>query len=380
MSSRHAPQNPWSVRWLAALAFVGVLSGGVAPVSAAEPPSLDSIIERASAEQPAIEDARGWSLAIDNDLFAPAQSDRDYTGGLGVTVSGAQTAEYWWSLDPLLRRLDSLVFTRDAEWSESRLHQGVQVGLMSFTPQDLAADEVRFEDRPYASLLFVSAARQYLAPDARSVRYSDLTFGILGLSLTSNLHAAIHKAVGSDAPRGYGHQIASGGEPTARYAIGGSTLRGRRLMLGPGLLETQTTWELSAGYLTEASYAVSARLGAINSPWWTFNPERVDYIVQPAPIARTDGRGLSEVYVWAGAKVRLRAYNAFLQGQFRDSDHVFASDEINHVIGEIWFGVTGQFAGGTQMSYAVRVQTSEVRDGLGRRDPVWAGVTISRGF
>lgn len=50
------------------------------------------------------------------------------------------------------------------------------------------------------------------------------------------------------------------------------------------------------------------------------------------------------------------------------------------MIGEVWFGVTNQFLGGTQMSYAVRYQTAEIRDGLGRRDPVWAGVTISHSF
>lgn len=260
------------------------------------------------------------------------------------------------------------------------MHQAVQTGWLSLTPQDLDAVEVDPGDRPYASLLFVSAVRQYVAPDARSVRYSDLTFGFLGLSQTSKLHSAIHKAVGSDTPRGYGHQISAGGEPTARYAIGGSTLRAQRLAFGSGLIEANTTWELSAGYLTEASYAVSTRLGAIDSPWWSFSPERADYIARPSPVIRGRGNGLNELYVWAGAKVRLRAYNAFLQGQFRDSDHTFAADQINHVIGEAWIGVTGQFFSGTQMSYAVRYQTAEIREGSGRRAPVWAGITISHSF
>jgi hypothetical protein len=365
---------------VAALVFAWVWSSAALPWSDDEPASLDTVIERATAAQSAIDEPRGWSLAIDNDLFAPTQSDRDYTGGLAVAVSGPQTARYWWSPDPILRNLDNLFLTRMLDSSGSRVDHAVQIGLMSFTPQNLAAADVQIEDRPYASLLFVTAARQYLAPDARSVRYSDLTLGILGLSFTSNLHNAIHKAVGSDAPRGYGHQISSGGEPTLRYAIGGSTLRAQRLALGTGMLEAQTSWELSAGYLTEASYAVSARLGAIHSPWWAFNPERVDYIAQPSPATSGRGGELREVYVWAGAKLRLRAYNAFLQGQFRDSDHRFSANEINHVIGELWLGVTAQFSGGTQMSYAVRLQTAEVQDGLGRRDPIWAGVTISKGF
>ena len=90
------------------------------------------------------------------------------------------------------------------------------------------------------------------------------------------------------------------------------------------------------GYLTEASYAVSTRFGAINSPWWTFAPERVDYLAQPTPLAPASADGSGEFYVWAGAKLRLRAYNAFLQGQFRDSVHTLSSSDVNHVIGEAW--------------------------------------------
>lgn len=380
MFPRQTPRIRRRARWIVALVAAGVSAGASAGNSVAPSPSVDRIIERASSPLTATEAGRGWSLAIDNDLFAPTQSDRDYTGGLGVTVSGAQTADYWWSLDPVLRSIDRFLLADAADLSNSSTHHAVQVGLVSFTPQDLRAEDVNFADRPYASLLFVTGARQYLAADSRSVRYSDVTLGLLGLSFTSNIHNAIHEAVGSDTARGYGHQISAGGEPTARYVTGGSKLRAQRLALGSRLLETKTTWELSAGYLTEASYAVSTRLGGINSPWWTFNPERVDYIAQPSPIARRQGGGLSELYVWAGAKVRLRAYNAFLQGQFRDSDHLLASSELNHVIGELWLGITGQFSSSTQMSYAVRYQTAEIRDGLGSRDPVWAGVTISHSF
>lgn len=378
MSPHHTTWSHRSLRRVAVLALLG-LAGAQADEPTEQTTSLDRLITEAASPQSAIDFGRGWSLAIDNDLFAPTQNDRDYTGGLAVTVSGPQTSDYWWSLDPALRSIDALLL-RDADWSDTRMHHAVQTGWLSFTPQDLDAVEVDPTDRPYASLLFVSAARQYVAPDARSVRYSDLTLGFLGLSLTSKLHDAIHDAVGSDTPRGYGHQISSGGEPTARYAIGGSKLRGQRLAFGSGLIEAKTTWELSAGYLTEASYAVSTRLGAIDSPWWSFSPERADYIARPSPVIRGRGNGLNELYVWAGAKVRLRGYNAFLQGQFRDSDHTLAADQINHVIGEAWIGVTGQFFSGTQLSYAVRYQTAEIREGSGRRDPVWAGITISHSF
>ncbi len=363
--------------WITAL----VAAVASAMASAEGPPesrALDGVIERAQSSPTLPEAGRGLSIAIDNDLFAPTGNDRDYTGGVGLTLSGPQTADYWWSLDPLLGPIDRVLLADRAAHGDSSIQHAVQVGYLSFTPQDLRAEQINFADRPYASLLFVTSARHYLAPDANSIRFSGLTLGALGLSFADNLQREVHHIVGGDEPRGYDHQISSGGEPTARYVTGGSRLGAQRLALGSRLLETKTTWELSAGYLTEASYSFAVRLGTINSPWWTFNPERVDYIAQPAPVARR--AGLSELYVWAGAKARLRAYNAFLQGQFRDSDHRFAASELNHAIGELWIGITGQFFGGTQMSYAVRYQTAEIRHGIGSRDPVWAGVTISHSF
>jgi hypothetical protein len=367
------------VRWLIALAAAGVSALAVAQGSAAEDTSaVDLLIKRAYSEPTTAATARGWSLAIDNDLFGPTQSDRDYTGGLGVSVSGPQTAGYWWSLDPLLRRIDRLVVGGHAR--NAAINHAVQLGWVSFTPQDLLAKDVNVGDRPYASMVFVTGARQYVAPDARSARYSDLTLGVLGLSLTSDVHKAVHRAVGSEVAQGYDHQISAGGEPTVRYVTGGSRLRAQRLTLGSRLVEAKTTWEMSAGYLTEMSYAFSTRLGNINSAWWTFNPERVDYIAQPSPVERRHTNGPRELYVWAGAKARLRAYNAFLQGQFRDSDHRLGASDLNHVIGEFWLGITARSSGGTQVSYAMRYQTAEIRDGLGSRDPVWAGLTISQSF
>jgi hypothetical protein len=354
---------------------VGAAAAATAGNAEPEAYAVARIIERAYASSHAND--RGWSLEIDNDLFALTQSDRDYTGGLGVTVHGPQTPEYRWSPDPLLARLDRLTVP-GAENVAAVLH-AVQVALIGFTPEDLRTTAVVPEDRPYAGLLFVTAARQYVTRDQRTIRYSELSVGALGLSLTSDLHDAVHDVVDSESPRGYDHQISAGGELTARYVTGGARLRGQRLVLGSRLLESKSNWELSAGYLTEASYAFSTRLGAIRSPWWSFNPERVDYIARPSPLAGTRS-GANELYVWAGAKLRLRAYNAFLQGQFRDSDHTFSHGELNQVIGEVWLGVTGQISSDTQVSYVMRYQTAEIRDGIGSRDPLWAGVTISHGF
>lgn len=364
------------------LAVAGVALALLATVRAsAEALTPDAGLDRADSEtlRSLSQPYGGWSLAVDNDLFTPRPKDRDYTGGFALTVSGPNTGRHWWSLDPALRQMDRAFLGRGAEFRRATIQHSAQIGLISFTPQDIARTDVLAEDRPYASLMYVTSARQYVDADERRMRHSGLTLGLLGLSLTSNIHDAIHQAVGSETPRGYANQISAGGEPTLRYVLSDSKLRDQRIALGSGLMETRTTSEVSLGYLTEASYAVSTRIGAINSPWWSFNPERADYITQPSAVARRRGGG-SELYFWAGAKLRLRAYNSFLQGQFRDSPHTFASNELRHVIGEAWIGLTGELGNGTTMSYAVRYQTAEIRRGVGRRDPMWAGVTLTHSF
>jgi hypothetical protein len=338
--------------------------------------TVEDIMRRAANTVP--DEVTGWSIALDNDLFGPAHTDRDYTGGLGVSVYGAPTAKYWWSLDRLLKYVDEPLFARSANWQDAQRLHAVQAGVVIFTPQDITSAAVVENDRPYASMLFVTSSRDYIAAGERGTRYSGLTLGVLGLRATTDLQEAVHKVIRSDDPRGSGNQISEGGELTARYFTGGSQLRAQRLAFGDKSIEAKTTWEMSAGYLTEASYSISTRFGVIDSPWWTFNPERVDYMVQPAPQAPANGR--SEMYFFAGAKVRLRAYNAFLQGQFRDSVHTISAGDLNYVIGEAWLGFATRLSGGTQISYAVRYETAEIRDGLANRSPVWGGVTISHSF
>ena len=339
--------------------------------------TLEQLVRHA-ASPPATE-ASSWSLVLDNDLFSPEGTDRDYTGGFAVALHGAQAARYWWSLDRILRLIDAPLFAGSAQWRSVSPVHGLQAGFMIFTPQNLASSAVIAGDRPYASLLFLSNARDYVEADERRSRYSGLTVGILGLHATTEVQAAVHRVMGDVQPHGSGNQISEGGELTARFLTGGSQLRAQRL-LGSKSAELKTTWEMSAGYLTEASYAVTARLGLIDSPWWTFNPERFDYISQPAPVAEPRAGSRGELYFWAGAKVRLRAYNAFLQGQFRDSAYTLGAGDINHVIGEAWLGVTSRLSNATQISYVVRYQTAEVRTAAGHRSPVWGGLTISHFF
>jgi len=313
-------------------------------------------------------------LQIDNDLFAGDEQDRDYTGGMGITMSGERARDGLLSLDPLLRKLDRA--SADGPIIEDEnVYYARQIGLMAFTPSDTLVTEVQPDDRPYASLLFLSNGRVRVDADERGVWTSSLTIGVLGLSVSESLHSAVHEVVGSERPRGYDHQISAGGEPTARYSLA----RQKLWIADPsGRVDVKTTVQGSVGFLTETSASISVRAGRFNSPWWAFAPELTDYM--SAPVPTESYRGGREMYVFAGARVKARAYNAFLQGQFRHSDVRYAADETRPLLAEAWVGVVTQILDQTQLSYALHYQTAELRDGPASRDALWGAVQLTHAF
>jgi hypothetical protein len=308
---------------------------------------------------------------IDNDLFAIRSLDRDYTGGLAITLSGTAARDGWLSLDPLLTRIDELF---EGAPSANARHAR-QIGLIAFTPSDIVSDEAQQADRPYASLLFASNGRVRVDADNRGAWSSSLTVGLLGLQLSESLHNAVHRAVGSEEPQGYNHQISDGGELTARYMLARQNL----WYADPtGHVEVKATVQGSVGFLTETSAAMSMRIGRLDTPWWSFAPELADYVAAPTP---KESFGFQwEMYFFAGARVTARAYNVFLQGQFRHSDVQYSYDEIEPIVAHAWIGILTQLFPNTELSYALYYQTAEVRDGKAARDAYWGTVQLAHSF
>jgi hypothetical protein len=319
-------------------------------------------------------DYTGFRLQLDNDLFARGGArDRDYTGGLAVTISGRSAQESRLSLDPALQSLDKLFIGERSNNSIERTAR--QLGVMVFTPKNTELTRAQPDDRPYASLVFIANGRIRVDPDKTSAWFTSFTIGALGLPVAETLHNAVHDAVGSIRPRGYDNQISAGGEPTARYNVA----RQKLWMSAPtSTLDVKTTVQASVGYLTETSASISVRAGRFSTPWWSFNPELTDYLAAPAPIAE-GSRARSDMFFFAGARVKARAYNAFLQGQFRHSEVRHSANEVEPLIAEAWVGFTSQ-VGQTQLSYTLNYQTAEVRSGPASRDYIWGALQISHRF
>jgi hypothetical protein len=322
-------------------------------------------------------DSRRWSAHVDDDLFAFTDRDRDYTGGVTFSLSGDDARGHPLSLARALAWADGA--SRFAAWRGAATTQGeaLELGLLLFTPQDLSAAQPLPDDRPYANLIYAASSQLGLDEERGAAFQSSLAIGVLGLPFAEALHRTVHKVLGSTEPRGYAHEISAGGEPTFMYAVSRYRLLRAGAYLGhPYSLRFGAGATL--GYLTEANIEITARTDA---PWWSSSTASGDYAGHPpigGPSLPTH-RG-PRVQLEAGAKIHLRLYNAFLEGQFRHSDVTFAPHELNPMLVDLWVGATTMLANGVSISYTIRHQTQEIATGRGARSFSWGSIGIAQQF
>ena len=323
----------------------------------------------------------GWDVAIDNDALPGSSNDRDYTGGVAVAFGGSRVADYLFSLNPILSGLNRLTRV-DNKFPQTSSRHLMQVGLILFTPEIDGTGVPASDDRPFANLLFLENSQFSTNVAGDRAYQSTLTLGILGSAVGEAVQNAVHRLGDLSVTGGYGNQISDGGELTARYAIvrqslllSGFTKRGK-------MIDLKYSVEGDIGYLTEASVTLAARWGQAASPWWRFAPSRSNYLPQslPMPRDRFQAPGRDNFFLWSAITVRARAYNAFLQGQFRDSEVTFSGNELNHILGEVSIGLNKGFGNTFDVSLSLHYQSNEIKNGTGSRNIRWAGLSIQRSF
>ena len=322
-----------------------------------------------------------WGVVVDNDALISATRDKDYTGGIAVNLSGRRIENYRVSLNPALSWLNRLVHVDDARLSRPRSHL-MQFGLMLFTPAIDSTGEVTPGDRPFANLLFVSNSQFWLDDSKDRAYQSSLTVGILGSAIGEAAQNAVHRVGDFSSQGDYGQQISDGGELTARYALSRQSLLLSRYTSSSKSFELKYLIEGDVGYLTQGSATLAARWGRTESPWWSFAPARSNYLPLSVPYAlgKAPGSKGRDFFFWGAITARARAYNAFLQGQFKDSEVTYSSGELNYILGEFSVGVTKQFGDAVAASFSFHYQTKEVKDGIGSRNIQWGGLTINKSF
>jgi hypothetical protein len=314
-----------------------------------------------------------WALALDNDVLAPGHRDQDYTYGFNFTYTGSKAKDLWFSLDKPLGGVDRFLGADNLS-SNKIVNHSIEAGLFGFTPEDIEVAEANPNDRPYASLIYLSSAREQIDIVNQVAWKTTLTVGLLGTGFAGNIQNGFHDVISGSEARGWDHEISDGGELTARYAIA------RQKYVGTIFdnMEIKSTLQASVGYLTEASWSLSIRDGKYHTPWSSFNPELASYGEKST--YTTSARPINEHYFWAGVAVKARAYNAFLQGQFRHSDVTYNNSELNPILIEAWVGYTFAFAEGYRISYVLRGHSSEIKEGAGDRNLVWGGLILAKTF
>lgn len=311
---------------------------------------------------------RGYSLYFDQDLLVPGTNDdRDYTMGLGFEVFEDQGPLYLFGgvIDSFGKALGFADLT-------GRVYQSWFFGSLTYTPDDIANPEPIFDDRPYASLLYL--ANKKVVADDDQVLGTELMIGMIGLDVSeqvqTSLHTGVRKRRGSVEPKdpqGWRYQISDGGEPTVRLRLA----RSHRLAAGDAW-DFAGGWEANLGFQTNASIGASLRAGDIASPFWglPYDPINRGAFV---PWLRSD-----EWYLWGAGRLRAVAYDALLQGQFRHSEVTVDPDDMRRLVWEGGVGLTKAWPG-FQVTFAVNAKAGDTTLAKAPDEHVWGGIYVSWG-
>jgi hypothetical protein len=314
---------------------------------------------------------RGIGLYLDQDLLTPLfNEDRDYTTGVAV--------EFFEEQHKLLYPMDKLAGwlgdTLDMHHARRTTRRSIMLGSISYTPDDLARRTPIRDDRPYSSLLYFANKR--VQADQRRAIGIEMRAGLLGTAVSREVQQALHQwwrdATDDDEPvdpRGWRHQISDGGEPTFRVRLSYSQL----------LAHAEGSWDLSGsahlnlGYQTNAGAGLALRVGKLRSAFWSLPWD---------PINRGNflpAQPHSEYYVWLAYNATAVAYDALLQGQFRDSEVTFNNDELNQLVHHAGLGLTLGWKP-VEITFAVNAKSAELDVGRADRSHVWGGMYFMFSF
>src|SRR5262245_26632080 len=175
----------------------------VAPLARAAEAESDPVFE------PLVTAEHGIAIHMDNDLFSGSGSDRDYSWGSTLTFASPKPGPVFAPVHALRRGLASLLPERPS----AAISRASQVGIIAMTPDGISEAGPRPEDRPYASLVYLTGAELRVAADGERARFTSFTLGVLGTGVAESLQRGVHSLYGGELPRGWSHQVSNGGEP-----------------------------------------------------------------------------------------------------------------------------------------------------------------------
>lgn len=377
----------WLVIILVVVAF-GVAAEEPQPQATPSPQATLPPAGWTAGKRAALPEASGAAIFLDQDSvlpwIAPWSGDQNYTMGLafhgfGKWVDRAGFTAPVKGLDWLFGLSKLHAHFRESQGMEYVEDHGLTFGNTAFTPKHLEiADPIR-DDRPYASLLFLTVSRATIDPYARRMIKTDVTFGMLGLNISKQVQTSIHtsrrkKHPGSLTPYdplGWPNQISNGGEPTLKY-----TATFLQNLSDSAAHDLTLHTEGSLGYYTNVAGGFAFRLGWLRTEFWTFNSNPISVANQAVGGAASKKKNIDkpELFLFAAGRGRAVVYNALLQGQFRDSNVTFDSTQMEHLVAEVEAGASAGWQG-LNVVAAVAHRSPEYSVGE-TRSHTWGGIYL----
>jgi len=316
------------------------------------------------------------SIYMDQDLLVSSKknSDRDYTMGFEISIGGdwVYKAPVYCHFSYALNSINKTFLGGLSGVTDGALYiRSGSLGDIAFTPDDLSNSSPIRDDRPYANLLYASVSEHvvYEKNEHANVITSKLTVGFLGLNVGRAVQTWIHEHGSSPTPRGWDHQISDGGELTALYYRRKMRNYPTESPLGWTQPEFVTYWDYSLGYYIEAGAGARVRWGNINSPLYV-------HVSDPMGTGNHAATKGNDFYLFIDLNAKYNAYNALLQGQFRDSEVTYSSNEIRHLFGQVSLGVVKSWDSHS-LSYVYHYRGSELESGAGDRAHYFGGLYYS---
>lgn len=309
------------------------------------------------------------TFQVENDLFG-SSNDRNYTHGMRYAwTSDEHSLPDWWC--QLSCRLHFLP-------NAGAVRTSLALGQSMFTPENIAADTLIPEDRPYAGWFYVTGGFVIEDLNQKDLHTVELTLGIVGpQSYADETQIRWHKLIGSPRPNGWDQQldnepgIVIGYERKRRHAWETGFDWIPQFDLTPhGAVNLGNVFTNIAGGLTfRFGNALTNEKGnAID-----YGAPRIQPSLSGSGFFRPRP-GRFGWYVFAGLEGRVVARNIFLDGNtFTDSHHV----NKNTLVGDLQGGLVLTY-GEWRLSYT-KIYRSQEYEGQDDKDSFGA-ITLSVRF
>lgn len=278
---------------------------------------------------------------MDNDRFAGEKSNADdnYTGGMLIEVVTNKFNDKKCILSPLSGDINTRTFS---------------LGFTNYTPQDIGATEILFDDRPFACYLYGAfGARSISSEKGLSINYG-INAGLYGTDLGRIFQTRLHELdllkTGRVVPQGWHNQIGHGG----RFVVNGNF----------GVEKVLFSWSiLGLTGLIDANIGPSLTGLSIAPRFSIGTPIGLNRLYFPDIFISLDGGQKQRKFQWelfAKPTLRLVAWNATLNGFWINDETPNKIDysDLHHAFFEFEGGISFQIYG-FQFGASYRARTKE---------------------